>query len=415
MWRLDNPRPILAAYAAAARLLAFAGNPIEVLPMTGIYCYIFERSGKSVAAIWTIEDSPVSTTLRLPADAVVYDIVGNKTAFDSRITQNPVYIESSLAPKALAELVRGAKYSMPRIAGEILFHSDTGFTLALLNKNTTPIEGKITASPGGTQAISLPGGKITDVAFPLKKPLKNGDKITAVVDTGSEKYSFEKTVELIAVKKLSNIKLDGSLNSFKGVDPIVMNQARDLQPVDAAANKLWTGMDDLSMKVYLGYDDQYLYIGAEVTDDIFTVRRFGNNLWAQDAFQISFDPLADAKNDALFPAGYDSNDWDYAFAKGTKGPEVFCYKAENDHPDFRLKSLPYPFTVKEISRNVTHYEVAIPWKGISPLKPVKGSIFGFNLGYFDADDGFPLYSMAITGGTTNGKNPYLFKKFILSE
>ncbi len=415
MWRLDNPRPILAAYAAAARLLAFTKDPIEVLPMTGIYSYVFERSGKSVAVLWTTEDSPVSTTLSLPGDAVVCDIAGNRTVFDSRITQNPVYIESSLAPKELAERIRNAKYSMPRIAGEILFSSDAGFTAALLNKSTAPIPATVAASPGGTRTLSLPGGKITEVFFPLKHALKNGDTITVSTEAGPEKYTLKKTVELTAVKKLASVKLDGSLNSFKGVEPISMNQARDLLPVDAAANKLWTGVDDLSMKVYLGYDEQYFYIGAEVTDDIFTVRKSGNNLWAQDAFQISFDPPADAKNDALVPAGYDSNDWDYAFGEGTKGPEVFCYKAENDNPDFRLKSLPYPLVVRRVSPTVTRYELAIPWKGIAPLKPVRGSIFGFNLGYFDADDGFPLYSMAFTGGTTNGKNPYLYRKFILSE
>lgn len=415
MWRLDNPRPILAAYAAAARLLAFAKNPIEVLPMTGIYGYVFERSGKSVAVLWTIEDFPITTTLSLPGDAVVYDIVGRRTAFDSRITQNPVYIESSLAPDAMADRIRNAKYSMPRLAGEIMFSSDAGFTVALLNKTTVPLQTTLAASPGGTRTVSLPGGKISEVFFPLKNTLRNGDRIAVAAAVGPEKYTFEKTVELTAVKKLSNVKLDGTLNSFKGVEPISMNQARDLLPVDAAANKLWTGVDDLSMKIYLGYDDQYFYIGAEVTDDILTISRSGNSLWAQDAFQISFDPAGDAKSDALSPAGYDSNDWDYAFGEGTKGPEIFCYKAENDNPEFRLKSLPYPVVVKKVSPVVTRYEVAIPWKGLAPLKPVKGSIFGFNLGYFDADGGFPLYSMAFTGGTTNGKNPYLYRKFILSE
>jgi len=60
-------------------------------------------------------------------------------------------------------------------------------------------------------------------------------------------------------------------------------------------------------------------------------------------------------------------------------------------------------------------EFAIPW-GELAIKPEKGLIFGFNLAVFDRDDqaGTVPYNMSLSRGTTTGKDPSCFQKFVLS-
>ncbi|MBQ6599805.1 MAG: hypothetical protein IJH79_19840, partial [Lentisphaeria bacterium] len=184
-------------------------------------------------------------------------------------------------------------------------------------------------------------------------------------------------------------------------------------PYDAAPNGLWTGKKDLSAKIYLGYDEKNLYIGAEVTDDQWFFTQTGSMLWNQDAIEISVDPLNNALSDEIKTRGYDADDLDFSYGQSAKGPEAWCFV----HPDkakLGNRSDLAP-VIRRKDDETMILEFAIPWEEMG-IKPEKGRIFGFNLGVFDRESatGVTSYSMALSAGTTNGKDPSCYRKFILS-
>ena len=61
------------------------------------------------------------------------------------------------------------------------------------------------------------------------------------------------------------------------------------------------------------------------------------------------------------------------------------------------------------------YEVAIPFSLLRPLQPREGSIFGYNFTALDRDLNVIECWMGLTYGICGGKNPSVFKKFILTK
>ena len=166
-------------------------------------------------------------------------------------------------------------------------------------------------------------------------------------------------------------------------------------------------------KSLLGYDEKNLYIGAEVTDDQWFFTKTGSMLWSQDAVEISIDPLNNALSDEMKSRGYDPDDLDFTFAQSAEGPAAWC----NVHPvkskcDARKDLTP---VIRKKDAETMILEFAIPWAEMG-IRPETGRIFGFNLGVFDRESavGNTSYNMALSAGTTNGKDPSCYRKFILS-
>lgn len=57
--------------------------------------------------------------------------------------------------------------------------------------------------------------------------------------------------------------LDGNLDEWNRENPLVLNDAAQL----VRDGHFWNGPDDLSANVYVAWDETYIYIGAEVTED----------------------------------------------------------------------------------------------------------------------------------------------------
>jgi hypothetical protein len=113
----------------------------------------------------------------------------------------------------------------------------------------------------------------------------------------------------------------------------------------------WKGPQDLSAKVRFLWDDQNLYVAAEVTDDVFRNVRQDADFWAGDSLQFLIDPLR--------VSAVKGGKYDYVVGVGAKGPQAWC--------------------------SLT-YELAIPWARLSPFKPAVDTDLGLALG-LNEDDG----------------------------
>ncbi|MBE6355816.1 MAG: hypothetical protein E7058_01730 [Lentisphaerae bacterium] len=160
----------------------------------------------------------------------------------------------------------------------------------------------------------------------------------------------------------------------------------------------WGGDDNLSFNAAFGFDPNYFYIRADVTDSFFRQTGTADKIWAGDCMQVAFDPLNEktvSKN--LILLGFTV----------TEKPSSWCW----DHPDKK-------YTATDVSKYCkirgTHrkggyvYEVAIPWEMLKPFS-VDRAKMGFNIVMLDDDGVGPRHWMGITDGIAGGKNPALYQ------
>ncbi|MBO4631051.1 MAG: hypothetical protein J5858_03925, partial [Lentisphaeria bacterium] len=160
----------------------------------------------------------------------------------------------------------------------------------------------------------------------------------------------------------------------------------------------WNGDDNLSFTATAGFDENYLYIRADVTDSVFRQDNSAGRIWAGDCLQVAFDPLNEKSM---------SNNYILFGFTATDKPTAWCW----DHPNRKYRSSEvseYCRVRGTRTKTGQIYEVAIPWKLLEPFSLDRGKM-GFNLVLLD-DDGFgPKQWMGITDGIAGGKNPALYQ------
>jgi hypothetical protein len=88
--------------------------------------------------------------------------------------------------------------------------------------------------------------------------------------------------------------LDGSWEGWVKSNPIAINQANQICKL-LMGNQPWNGPSDLSANIYAMYDKDYLYVGAEVTDDVVETRwnfPIMSYPWDTDCMEVVLDTRA---------------------------------------------------------------------------------------------------------------------------
>jgi hypothetical protein len=140
----------------------------------------------------------------------------------------------------------------------------------------------------------------------------------------------------------------------------------------------WDGPADLSANVRFLWDDQNLYIAAEVADDVFRNVNAGEMLWSGDGLQL----LIDAARESLENPGK----YDYVIGLGTKGPQAWCALSADAGAAVGLCSDIKLAIKRDEKTGGATYEFAIPWSRVAPFKPAVGNNLGLALG-LNEDDG----------------------------
>jgi hypothetical protein len=141
----------------------------------------------------------------------------------------------------------------------------------------------------------------------------------------------------------------------------------------------WRDAADQSCAWRAAWDDQYLYLGLEVTDDVHHVQFADGAIWNQDGLQFLFDPTRTLAEKA--------GKYDYSVGVGTKGPQAWCHLAahssvaEGEAKDFKVAATDLPG-----SAGGKVYEIAIPWTRLAPFVPAVGANLGMNM-ILNEDDG----------------------------
>jgi hypothetical protein len=98
-----------------------------------------------------------------------------------------------------------------------------------------------------------------------------------------------------AIKRTKPIKIDGNLSDWAGVPGVTMAEAKYFFVGQAMSSAKWGGPKDLSATFRVVWDERYLYIAVEVTDDRVTEPHGsfakGNETgsWDDDGVEIMLD------------------------------------------------------------------------------------------------------------------------------
>jgi hypothetical protein len=116
------------------------------------------------------------------------------------------------------------------------------------------------------------------------------------------------------------VVVDGDLGEWA-------SDAMDIAAVAFGAEH-WNGAADLSARAFLAYDDQSLFAGASVTDDVFSQPSSGDQLHLGDGLELQLD--TDLAGD-FAAQSYSADDWQIGLSPGDFGgraPEAHVWRPE---------------------------------------------------------------------------------------
>jgi hypothetical protein len=142
----------------------------------------------------------------------------------------------------------------------------------------------------------------------------------------------------------------------------------------------WKGADDASASYKVEWDEDYLYISAKVTDDVYTQTQTGDNIYKGDSIEV----LLDANYNSDYYTNYlNSDDYQIGVSAGHSGigdgMEGYLW-----FPSGRATSTSSVLYGAKSWESGYRIAAAIPWK-IFGVTPSKGQHYGFVFSVSDDD------------------------------
>jgi outer membrane protein assembly factor BamB/TolA-binding protein len=221
------------------------------------------------------------------------------------------------------------------------------------------------------------------------------DRLFAQLTRVRERQTDQRTPTLAIRRMARPPEIDGELNDWwQGWTSVDLRSPRYVLPVQQDAGVRpgrWTGEEDLSAKLYLGYDDTYLYFVLDVSDMHMRPYDSEAERWIGDALLIAID----SRNDGGESAHADDILLTLALTLPKKKKEDEDEEEQKKQEEEEAKNRPDGryFVHRKEDKSGAIYEVAIPWVMLSDKGaqipaggPPKGLTFGMNLVLTD-DDG----------------------------
>lgn len=195
----------------------------------------------------------------------------------------------------------------------------------------------------------LSRNKIRNSGFELTGPEEDEENAPAVMDIEKAFGSFEDKTAM-PLLFADNIIIDGDGSDWIGYTGA--NVPSENSSVSTITD--YQGSKDLSSKFRAAYDDEYLYIYGEVTDDKHVQSADGSGYWREDSIQVV---LGTAEEDYGIEMGF------YLLESGES--KYYCSELEKTEwgvVDPKVVALREKMQFKATrSDDKTTYEVAIPW------------------------------------------------------
>lgn len=262
--------------------------------------------------------------------------------------------------------------------------------------------GQATIAGGATQEFVVPlAGVDSQTAY--------GVHATVTDATGRSVARDRNVAGFVPVPKAKGkIAFDGTLSApdWKSAPVEKIVEKRQYFTFDPKL-ATWKGPQDLSADVRFLWDDNYLYVGVEVTDDLPGILQEDGNLWQGDGLQFLIDPCR-AMDESV-------GKYDYACALGKKGPQAWCYlSADAKAPSGEAKDIIVSAKRKDPKTGSTTYIIAFPWVRVAPFQPAVGGDIGLTI-ILNEDDGQGRHSFMTWFGNAHSKQVDTVGDLILTQ
>ncbi|HUP27944.1 MAG TPA: protein kinase [Chloroflexia bacterium] len=183
-------------------------------------------------------------------------------------------------------------------------------------------------------------------------------------------------------KALVPLVIDGDLSDWAGAKPGPFPAS--FLTYTATKSIQYGGPDDLSAQFYFAWDNDNLFIGADVTDDVHVqlASTRGYQLYKGDDIEVWFDTdlpgdfAASAANKDDFQLGLSPGDF------GQLGPEAVFW---NPDRSTERNNLIRVASQRKADQKGYFLEAAVPWSSFGDFRPSPGSAIGFAASAGDND------------------------------
>lgn len=275
-----------------------------------VRCYLFQtRDGKLLAAgFGMFMEKPGTIAWPLPRETKIHGVVGTSLwpgggseplarwvdeRIEMQLSRDPFYI---LPPLEMSRDAFAASLRRAEICGVELMSchpfvinlADGRPGLAVAVQNLSPghdltvtVEAQAPTGSGwqlarDSASKGVPAKSEAKLSLPFAStPAEPGEpvKIRTVTTAEGTVRTVESVVRVLGVAKArARVALDGDLRDWQEVPPTVRLDRQE-QINDQKAGTRWAGPNDLSMAMRLAWDEQHLYVAAEVRDDTFVMDR----------------------------------------------------------------------------------------------------------------------------------------------
>jgi hypothetical protein len=185
-----------------------------------------------------------------------------------------------------------------------------------------------------------------------------------------------------------------------GSPDFVLDQCAQVLPRDPGVG--WTSPDDLSARIWLGWNAESLFVTTRVRDPIHhPTTDEPTGFFDGDSIQIGVDP----RNEAGAEGGYGAHDVELGLVLGANG-----IRANQTFPTMRRLDIP---VAGERIAGETIYRAAIPWSVLG-IRPRAGMVLAFDLIVNQNNGTGRAYWIGITPGIGESKRPSGFVKLFLA-
>lgn len=175
--------------------------------------------------------------------------------------------------------------------------------------------------------------------------------------------------------------LDGSFKNWNTSFPLIIDSEEQISRL-LFGNRPWRGSADLSAKVYAMYDDDYFYVGAEVTDDVVSTDFDPRTQMPSDfdSIEIILDTRVNSEQglDPPTPGVFRH------VAVPGRSEIRFDETTKGDIP-VRFRQIKDAQTFWEFTERGYHIIVRVPWGSLPLVNPESGMKIGFDIALNDND------------------------------
>ncbi|MBN2301524.1 MAG: hypothetical protein JXN60_03305, partial [Lentisphaerae bacterium] len=250
--------------------------------------------------------------------------------------------------------------------------------------------------------ITIPANKTLEVFAPFAKKsrsiIRRGNLTWRTTETGIGEVIGEAEVSFLFAPFRKGIKIDGNLSEWTGISKAEINSADQI----VYGPESWNGPSDMSGTMQASWDEQYLYLAMDVTDDIFLAPQRAT--WNGDCAELFFN-LDFMEN----PSKTGRNEYDCQFSIAAK-------TSESKKFDIAPDAWPGMQGAGSITEKGYAIELQIPMQHVR-MKPEPGSAIRVDFVVDDGDEKPNKRKLqgAWAGIRNNWKTPVYYGSLILTR